>query len=169
MEFNAIINKLSFKFNIEWGDTTRIRDIYYPYLDLEVSIPQPDLSWLPNLKLIRLYSFEMHYPDVWDQFDDEGFWRHERLSRLTSGSTLLISGPVHRRLSKNDSPFFGSYDYLVLRPGMHGEELDINGKWSADITEWLVEKNALFDETEVHHTSKLVVGWECAWQLKDKA
>jgi len=61
MEFNAIVDNLNFQFHIDWGDTVRIRDIYYPYIDLDVHIPQPDHGWLPNLKQIRLFSFDMHF------------------------------------------------------------------------------------------------------------
>ncbi len=163
MKFTAIVESVDVRFHVEWGDTTRIHDIYFPYYELQVRLSGCDQYKLPNLEKILLFCFDMHPANVWDEFDEEACLRDSKFGEIGIGSCLHVCGPVHRKLIVNDSPLFGSYDYVVIDPGMHGEETDVNGARQAAITAWLVEEDAFADEAEVGGASRLVVAWECAW------
>jgi len=162
MEFTAIVESTDAKFHVEWGDTMRIHDIYFPYYELQVRLSGCDRDKLPNLNKILLFCFDMHPANVWDEFDEEACLRDSKFGELGIGSRLHVCGPAHRRLIENDSPMFGSYDYVVIDPGMHEEEMDVNGAWQAAVTAWLVEEDAALDEDEMGGAFQLVVAWECA-------
>lgn len=164
MQFTAIVESIDARFYIEWGDTVRIHDIYFPYFDLRVHPSECDQDKLPNLQNIRLFCFDMHPASVWDEFDQEACLRNSKFGKLGIGTCLHVSGPLHRRRSENESPLFGSYDYFVIDPSMHGKEMNVNGVWQAAVSAWLVKEEALLDEAEVAGASRLIVAWECAWE-----
>jgi len=162
MEFTAIVELADARFFVEWGDTVHIHDIYFPYYELRVRASGCDRDRLPNLEKILLFCFDMHPANVWDEFDKEACLCDSKFGTLGIGSLLHVSGPSHRRLIENDSTMFGSYDYVVIDPDMHQEETDVNGARQAAVTAWLVEEDALVDESEMSSASRLVVAWECA-------
>jgi hypothetical protein len=166
MQFTAIVESADARFHIEWGDTVRIHDIYFPYYELRVRPSGCDRDKLPNLEKILLFCFDMHPASVWDEFDEEACLRDSKFAEFGTGSCLHVCGPVYRRRSENDSPMFGSYDYVVIDPSRHGEETDVNGARQQSVTVWLVEEDALNDEAEVAGASRLVVAWECAWLVE---
>jgi len=162
VEFTAIVESADANFHVQWGDTVRIHDIYFPFYELRVRLSGCDRDKLPSLEKILLFCFDMHPASVWDEFDEEACLRGSKFGKLGIGSRLHVCGPAHRRLIQNDSPLFGSYDYVVIDPGTHGEEMDVNGARQAAVTAWLVEEDPLLDEADLGRASRLVVAWECA-------
>jgi len=162
MEFTAIVESVDARFHVQRGDTMRIHDIYFPYYELQVRLSGCGRDKLPDLEKILLFCFDMHPANVWDESDEEACLRDSKFGELGIESRLHVCGPEHRRLIENDSPMFGSYDYVVIDPGVHGEEMDVNGARHAAVTAWLVEEDMFLDEADVGGASRLVVAWECA-------
>ncbi len=160
--FTATIEGLRRQFDIDWGDTTRIRDLYTPYFDLEVRLSEHSRENLPVLMKILLYSFEQYAANIRDEFDETDYWRGSKFSQLETGSKLSIVGFVHRKLASHNNLRFENYRYFILNPDLHGRKWDVNGDLQMGITEWLVEENPIGDVDELTNVTRLVVAWECA-------
>lgn len=165
MEFSVKVEMIQSHFDIEWGDTVRLRDIYTPFFDLEVCVSEKNRIRLPSLKRILLYSFQMVPANVWDEFDQVDFLRNSKFGCLESGSELIIRGPVHPILASHISPRFQGFKYAMLHLELHGREWDVNGDLKTGITEWLVEEKQVLDLDLIRDQSRLVVAWECAYMV----
>ncbi len=165
MIFTVTVTKAKQGWDIQLGDTVRRRDLYTPFYDLEVRISWQDQDRLPNLKRILLYSFEMVAANIRDEFDGMGFLRNSRFNSLEVGSVLKIRGPVHPIFSSHVSERFGSYQYVIVQPQKHARFQDVNGDLDTGITEWLVEERDVLDLDRIRDQSRLVVAWECAYEV----
>ncbi len=162
MEFSVVVKTIQPDFDVAWGDTVRRRDIYTPFYDLSVLNHKRSPVALLAIKQILLYSFSMTPANVYDEFDEQAYWRRSPFYRIKPGAALVVSGPVHRIRADHCSLRFSSYEYVILKPEQHGREYDVNGDLNAAVTEWLIEEDALVKENNLSRIKRLVVAWECA-------
>jgi len=161
MELTAVVSSFFSGFDIQWGDTLRIRDLYTPYYHLSVEPVKPFHRQYPRLKQILLYSFTEYPADVHDQFDEQKCLHNAKFHDLHVGSLVSIKGSCYAILTTNNSERFGKYRFAIIKPEAHTRKYDINGFLEADITEWFIEKTAIEDPSCLAETVQLVVGWEC--------
>ena len=161
MEFTARTLSVFADFDIHWGDTVRIRDLYTPYYKLTVDLIEPYHSQYPQLQNILLYSFTEYPANVYDQFDEQGCLRNLKFHDLHTGSHLAVNGSVYPILAAQDSERFGNYRYVITDLAVHGRKYDINGDLQGSISEWLIEEKELQDLKPLRTTSQIVVAWEC--------
>lgn len=162
MKFSVVVKTIQPDFDVVWGDTVRRRDIYTPFYTLSVRNQGNPPLVFPAIQQILLYSFSMIPANVYDEFDEQAYWRRSPFNRIEAGAALVVSGFVHRIRTDHCSVRFNGYEYVILKPEQHGREYDVNGDLNGAVTEWLIEEDALVMENIPSRIKRLVVAWECA-------
>ncbi len=66
MELAVVVETVTPRFDLQAGDTARIRYIYTPYYDLKVHVSALRQEKILSAINILLYSFKLYAANVWD-------------------------------------------------------------------------------------------------------